>query len=756
MDKSFDTKLNGMTDGNQVIKQIKSDRENNIWVSVKDKGLLGDDSANDATALNILITAIGSTPTDLYFPRGIYRLGTNVTIPNNINIIMACGAILQPQSGVTITGTNTLIEAGLYQWIDCSLSATPLAGTWNVKEVYPEWFGGKNDGSTDNATAISNCFSFLSNGGTIKCQDGRYKIINTNYYLNVENKTYILEGNGFNTILDLYDYNDTYLFYINQDSDGNKITSFPGNRRLTIKNMKITGENSTLASLARQNETGILVNNVELWHMHKGLYSYNYCDNTTLDTIFWMTPKTSGGYLFESTVPDGSGTGDNLIINNIYTYSSEANAMNIAKIRFCWGARLSNILNGYIQIEQSTDINIKDSHFEYTADKSAITIKNSIVNINGNRFQNNNKRPYVTPSSGYSPITINDVLTDKIPSIVTMRDNTFVRQPKLFPTTRPDDIALTQLHPASKVILDNNKTIVPDIGINNYHFGITMTASFDSSFNQKLKKNINLLNKRVTLLKENSVWRIKNSQNSSLFGVREVAQPTFTLAEYSTFGSNFNAVTYYYKIVVYTTGGRNGLASDEVSVIKSSANSTIQINLTSQPDSYALIYRGTSTGTYDKVCVVPIEADLVYLVDTGDYISGFNYIDPANVIPADATPNAYKSSLTGVMDISNSNLFATVSAMPTNSTYYALINDEIKITGHGNGNGYEYVSQSEGANPTWRLKTQKGINKGSTANRPSPSTIDIGVLYLDTTLDADGKPIWWNGTKWIDATGADA
>lgn len=23
----------------------------------------------------------------------------------------------------------------------------------------------------------------------------------------------------------------------------------------------------------------------------------------------------------------------------------------------------------------------------------------------------------------------------------------------------------------------------------------------------------------------------------------------------------------------------------------------------------------------------------------------------------------------------------------------------------------------------------------------------------DTTLDADGKPIWWNGTAWIDATG---
>jgi hypothetical protein len=165
MDKSFDTKLNGMTDGNQVIRQIRRDREDSVWISVKDKGLLGDDSANDATALNILITAIGSTPTDLYFPRGIYRLGTNVTIPNNINIIMACGAILQPQSGKTLT-INGKIEAGLHQWIDCSLSATPLDGSIKIKEIYPEWFGAVCDGVTDDSDYIQHMFNTIKNINT--------------------------------------------------------------------------------------------------------------------------------------------------------------------------------------------------------------------------------------------------------------------------------------------------------------------------------------------------------------------------------------------------------------------------------------------------------------------------------------------------------------------------------------------------------------------------------------------------------------
>jgi hypothetical protein len=44
--------------------------------------------------------------------------------------------------------------------------------------------------------------------------------------------------------------------------------------------------------------------------------------------------------------------------------------------------------------------------------------------------------------------------------------------------------------------------------------------------------------------------------------------------------------------------------------------------------------------------------------------------------------------------------------------------------------------------------------KGTTAQRPTLLASQVGFTYLDTTLDADGKPIWWNGTAWVDATGA--
>ena len=44
------------------------------------------------------------------------------------------------------------------------------------------------------------------------------------------------------------------------------------------------------------------------------------------------------------------------------------------------------------------------------------------------------------------------------------------------------------------------------------------------------------------------------------------------------------------------------------------------------------------------------------------------------------------------------------------------------------------------------------ISKGTTAQRPAVPC--IGLLYFDTTLNANGKPIWYTGTNWVDATGA--
>lgn len=43
--------------------------------------------------------------------------------------------------------------------------------------------------------------------------------------------------------------------------------------------------------------------------------------------------------------------------------------------------------------------------------------------------------------------------------------------------------------------------------------------------------------------------------------------------------------------------------------------------------------------------------------------------------------------------------------------------------------------------------------KGATASRPTLPATALAI-YLDTTLAAAGKPVFWTGTAWVDSSGA--
>ena len=41
---------------------------------------------------------------------------------------------------------------------------------------------------------------------------------------------------------------------------------------------------------------------------------------------------------------------------------------------------------------------------------------------------------------------------------------------------------------------------------------------------------------------------------------------------------------------------------------------------------------------------------------------------------------------------------------------------------------------------------------GTKTQRPT-ANLQVGQQFFDTSLGTVGKPIWWAGTKWVDATG---
>lgn len=86
-----------------------------------------------------------------------FILTSDVTIPENCILEFDGGSIMGEH---TITGTNTGINASLVKIFNTDVT---LAGTWNITEAYPEWFGAKGDGIIDDALAIQKCYDYFFN-----------------------------------------------------------------------------------------------------------------------------------------------------------------------------------------------------------------------------------------------------------------------------------------------------------------------------------------------------------------------------------------------------------------------------------------------------------------------------------------------------------------------------------------------------------------------------------------------------------------
>lgn len=77
-----------------------------------------------------------------------FKLGGDITLPEGCELEFRGGSI---SGNYSIKGQSTRIDAGLMKLFG---SQVKLVGTWNVVEVYPEWFGAAESGNGDDGIAI--------------------------------------------------------------------------------------------------------------------------------------------------------------------------------------------------------------------------------------------------------------------------------------------------------------------------------------------------------------------------------------------------------------------------------------------------------------------------------------------------------------------------------------------------------------------------------------------------------------------------
>lgn len=112
----------------------------------------GDGSPSQGAIVNA-INSIGTRQATLYLCPGVWSITSNLTIPSNIQICPINGAIFAVSSGASLA----------------------IGGN---EAIYPEWFGAKGDGVTDDTAAIQAAIDSIDNtkGGVVSFSSGTYKI----------------------------------------------------------------------------------------------------------------------------------------------------------------------------------------------------------------------------------------------------------------------------------------------------------------------------------------------------------------------------------------------------------------------------------------------------------------------------------------------------------------------------------------------------------------------------------------------------
>ena len=133
-----------------------------------DQGVTG-----GGNTIKAFIDAIGADVRSIALTSGVFTLSTNLTIPENITLVIFPAATIE--KGVTATLTiNSRFEAGRYQVFSNFNAGDIIFGSKSVREVIPQWFGVIADGS-DETDKIQACISSVSGiAGKVYFQEGTY------------------------------------------------------------------------------------------------------------------------------------------------------------------------------------------------------------------------------------------------------------------------------------------------------------------------------------------------------------------------------------------------------------------------------------------------------------------------------------------------------------------------------------------------------------------------------------------------------
>jgi hypothetical protein len=211
---------------------------------------------NILNGTNVLAQSMILAANTVYEIRYDYDLqGQEVTIPE--------GCILRFEGGSlkngNLRGNSTDVMASIYTIFSDNLN---ILGTWIVKRAYPEWFGAKGDGITDDKDSINKTINLLYSSG------GGEVILNNRNYLSsqINLKTRVsLIGTTLGKAIITHNGEGEYLVYIAGDCCRN-----------TIRNIGLYGKDKLNTGIYIENDNSLPKEADIIFPQYKEFYAYKY------------------------------------------------------------------------------------------------------------------------------------------------------------------------------------------------------------------------------------------------------------------------------------------------------------------------------------------------------------------------------------------------------------------------------------------------------------------------------------------------
>lgn len=251
---------------------------------------VGNSPSANGTALIAAINSINGKGV-VVIEKGTYSTNS-ITIPDSVVLNFMPGAILSPASGQTLTINGN---------IDTTPDQKIFAGDGTVltphQKVYPEWFGAKGDGITDNSSILVKTFN--STSPEIELNTGTY-LLTTKDSINLSGRNVRLFSNGSSALL-LTDVSSTGGYY--SPSGG----LYLRNGKVEIEGITFNGTNTSqnpnvnqLSVLQIEGCSKVKLNNV---HITGGIYAGFQAIN---DTNLSVTNSTFNNNLYAGVIVRGT------------------------------------------------------------------------------------------------------------------------------------------------------------------------------------------------------------------------------------------------------------------------------------------------------------------------------------------------------------------------------------------------------------------------------------------------------------------